>query len=47
MESSEQDPFGINMDDWIDLILGEELGSLLLETARCQEKARSLSLDLS
>lgn len=42
-----QDKYGVNLDDWIDMILGAELGSFLIKTAHCQERARSFSLEIS
>ncbi|MFQ5978173.1 MAG: hypothetical protein ACE5OZ_08595 [Candidatus Heimdallarchaeota archaeon] len=39
--------YGINLDDWVDLVLGEELGSFLVKTSHSQERARSFSLEIS
>ncbi|MHA2494453.1 MAG: hypothetical protein ACXAEI_03105 [Candidatus Hodarchaeales archaeon] len=46
-DESPPDSYGINLDDWVDMVLGEELGSFLVKTAHSQEKARSFSLEVS
>ena len=46
-DESPPDSYGINLDDWVDMVLGEELGSFLVKTAHSQEKARSFSLEIS